>query len=53
MSTHHIVGNRLPHMSIVRVTNGWERDVDLQKAISLSFQARFDEQTQSRRGACR
>jgi len=50
---YHIVGNRLQRMGIVRETRGQAGNVDLRKAISLSFQARFDEQTQSRGGACR
>ena len=53
VSTHHIVGNRLQRKGTVRVTNGQEGEVDLRKAISLSFQTRFDEQTQSRGGAGR
>jgi len=53
MSTHRTVGNRLRHVRTVRVTNGREGEVDLRKAISLSFQKRFDEQAQSRGGAGR
>ena len=53
VSKHHIVGNRLQRMRIVRVTKRRERDVDLRKAIGLSFQARFDEQTPSGGGAGR